>query len=167
MRDEEILWWQRAHSDYLKYEDANTRWFHSSANMQRVRNSISCLIDDEGVRHGTDEGITNVITEYFGSLFSSSFELELEDVLDCVPSQVTYDVNESLCKPYIPEEITIDLRHMHPYKAPGPNDMNPFFYLRYVLRLRRLGKLWESDVPSDISSRASKDMYDFIRLNLI
>ncbi|KAJ8427023.1 LOW QUALITY PROTEIN: hypothetical protein Cgig2_001046 [Carnegiea gigantea] len=45
-RREEILWWQQAHSDYLKYGDANTRWFHTRANMRRSRNSIHYLVDD-------------------------------------------------------------------------------------------------------------------------
>ena len=36
-KKEEILWWQRARSDYLKYRDASTCWFHSRANMRRAK----------------------------------------------------------------------------------------------------------------------------------
>ncbi|KAJ8439381.1 hypothetical protein Cgig2_021795 [Carnegiea gigantea] len=42
---EQILWWQRARSDYLKYRDASTCWFHSTANMRRAKNTITSLFD--------------------------------------------------------------------------------------------------------------------------
>ena len=32
-KKEEILWWQRARSNYLKFGDSNARWFHSEANI--------------------------------------------------------------------------------------------------------------------------------------
>ncbi|KAJ8441718.1 hypothetical protein Cgig2_019105 [Carnegiea gigantea] len=45
---EEILWWQRAKSDYLKYGDSNTCWFHSCATMRRARNHIEALTEEDG-----------------------------------------------------------------------------------------------------------------------
>ena len=45
-RKEEVLWWQRAHTDHLKYGDSNTRWFHSRASMRRAKNHIDGLVDD-------------------------------------------------------------------------------------------------------------------------
>ncbi|KAJ8445873.1 LOW QUALITY PROTEIN: hypothetical protein Cgig2_000185 [Carnegiea gigantea] len=46
-KKEEILWWQQARSDYLTYEDANTRWFHSRISRGKARSSISGLWDSE------------------------------------------------------------------------------------------------------------------------
>ncbi|KAJ8439513.1 hypothetical protein Cgig2_007030 [Carnegiea gigantea] len=62
---EEIMWWQRARSDYLSYGDANTRWFHSCANMRKAQNSIECLIDDNGVHCTDEDSVSHTITEYF------------------------------------------------------------------------------------------------------
>ncbi|KAJ8451710.1 LOW QUALITY PROTEIN: hypothetical protein Cgig2_018344 [Carnegiea gigantea] len=44
-KKEEILWWQRACSDYLKFGDSNTRWFHSWANTRKKKNTIAGLKD--------------------------------------------------------------------------------------------------------------------------
>ena len=66
---EEILWWQRARSDYLKYGDSNTRWFHSRATMRRARNHIEALIAEDGVQRTDPEGIEQIILNYFSSLF--------------------------------------------------------------------------------------------------
>ncbi|KAJ8435037.1 LOW QUALITY PROTEIN: hypothetical protein Cgig2_027246 [Carnegiea gigantea] len=50
-----VMKFRRGRSNYLKYRDSNTRWFHSRANMRKARNYIAHLVDDQGVRH-TDEG---------------------------------------------------------------------------------------------------------------
>ena len=104
-RREEILWWQRARSNYLKFGDANTRWFHTRVTMRRSRNSIHCLVDDNGVRWFDAGGISNVIVQYFSNLFTSSHALDMDDVRDCVPSHVTTDMNNLLCAPYMKEEV--------------------------------------------------------------
>ncbi|KAJ8430220.1 hypothetical protein Cgig2_009398 [Carnegiea gigantea] len=45
-KKEEILWWQRALSDYLKYDDVNTRWFHSRATMRKAKKQNSRPVSD-------------------------------------------------------------------------------------------------------------------------
>ncbi|KAJ8430789.1 hypothetical protein Cgig2_003231 [Carnegiea gigantea] len=57
---EEILWWQQARTDNLKYGDANIRWFHTRANMRRVTNSIQYLVDDNGT-HLSGDAVWDVI----------------------------------------------------------------------------------------------------------
>lgn len=34
--NEELLWKQKARSDWLAFEDRNTKYFHSQANMRRI-----------------------------------------------------------------------------------------------------------------------------------
>jgi len=34
---EEIMWWQCARSNFLKYDDAITRWFHSRASIKEAK----------------------------------------------------------------------------------------------------------------------------------
>ncbi|KAJ8433507.1 hypothetical protein Cgig2_018041 [Carnegiea gigantea] len=50
----EIREWRKkekilARSDYLKYEDANTQWFHSRATIKRTKNCIKRLFDSNGI----------------------------------------------------------------------------------------------------------------------
>jgi len=61
--------------------------------MRRVRNSIDCLIKDNGVRVSNDAGISNIVTQYLGNLFMASHTLAMEDVLEGVPSRVTEKMN--------------------------------------------------------------------------
>ncbi|KAJ8429077.1 hypothetical protein Cgig2_006818 [Carnegiea gigantea] len=47
-KQEEILWWQRLWSEYLKHGDTNIRWFHTRASMTKARNLINQQKDDKG-----------------------------------------------------------------------------------------------------------------------
>ncbi|KAJ8450693.1 hypothetical protein Cgig2_021165 [Carnegiea gigantea] len=128
---EEILWWQRACSAYLKHGDSNTRWLHSRANMRRSSNLIVGLKDDAGNWQTNDDDIANVITQYFEDLFSTSYPSGMEEVLDCIQPKVTDEVNVALCKPYTQEEVDRALMQMHPHKAPGPDGLKPFFFQHF------------------------------------
>lgn len=126
-KKEEKLWWQRAHSDDLKYGDTNTRCFHSRANMRRAKNMILGLLDDHGILHTSHEDITGIVTSYYTNLFTSSQPSNFDDVSACIPTRVTADLNDSLCRPYTREEVDCALKQMHPHKALGLDGMNPFF----------------------------------------
>ncbi|KAJ8445113.1 hypothetical protein Cgig2_029485 [Carnegiea gigantea] len=52
---EEVLWWQRARIDFLKYGNSNTRWFHSRASMRRARNHIDGLLNADNILCGSLE----------------------------------------------------------------------------------------------------------------
>ena len=95
-KKEEILWGQRARSDYLKYRDANTRWFHSRASMRRAANSISGLRDNEGELHNSMDIISNIVVKFLKDLFATSHPHAMDSVLDCVTSRVTETMNESV-----------------------------------------------------------------------
>ena len=138
-KKEEILWWQRARLDYLKYGDANIIWFHSMDSMRRAKNTILGLQDSEGaiqtssegVIQTSSEGMTDVVTQFLGHLFTPSQPHSFEEVLKCVTPHVIESMNNSLCAPYTREEVDRALKQMLPHKAPDPNDMNPFFFQNF------------------------------------
>ncbi|KAJ8441855.1 hypothetical protein Cgig2_004466 [Carnegiea gigantea] len=84
----------------LEYRDANTQWFCSQANLRRSRNTITLLVDDNDERHSGDNEISDIIVHYFGDLFSSSFDIDMYDVIGDVPWHVSQDMNDVLCAPY-------------------------------------------------------------------
>ena len=55
----------------------------------------------------------------------------MEFVLDSVERVITPTMNNSLLKPYTPEEVRQALFQMHPSKSPGPSGMSPFFFQKY------------------------------------
>ncbi|KAJ8422741.1 hypothetical protein Cgig2_015549 [Carnegiea gigantea] len=58
---EQILWWQRSHRDYLRYSDANTRWFHARVTTRKAKNYITGLYDSAGIWRTSTEEITNIL----------------------------------------------------------------------------------------------------------
>ena len=63
---------------------------------------------------------------------------DLEDVvevastyLNVVPNMVTEDMQEVLSSEFTAEEVKMALFQMGPIKAPGPDDMNAFFYQKF------------------------------------
>jgi len=73
--------------------------------MRKARNTISGLRDSEGVLQTILEGMTDVVTQFCGHLFTSSNLHGFEEVLDCVTSCVTDSTNNSLCTPYTRDEV--------------------------------------------------------------
>ncbi|KAJ8439040.1 hypothetical protein Cgig2_014460 [Carnegiea gigantea] len=57
-----LIWWQCARSDYLKFDDANTQWFHSRANIRRSCNYIKGLVDVNGTMQTEPQAIDGVVT---------------------------------------------------------------------------------------------------------
>ncbi|KAJ8439209.1 hypothetical protein Cgig2_003422 [Carnegiea gigantea] len=47
-RKEEVLWWQRSRTDFLKFGDCNSRWFHNKANRRKSTIHIAELKDVDG-----------------------------------------------------------------------------------------------------------------------
>jgi len=123
--------WQWDRSNYLKYGDANTRWFHSRASMRKAKNAISGLRENEGVLQTSLDGITDVVTNFYGHLFSSSHPRDFAEVLDCVTPCVTETMNNTFCAPDTREEVDYALKQMHLYQAPVPDEMNPFLFQRF------------------------------------
>lgn len=77
--------------------------------MRKAGNGIVGLFDTNvGWRSNTMD-VTDIITNYFRELFTGSTPLNLEEGLDCVPTQVTKEMNDKLCRPYTREEIDIAL----------------------------------------------------------
>ncbi|XP_042983366.1 uncharacterized protein LOC122312779 [Carya illinoinensis] len=124
---EEVMWRQRSRIQWLKEGDQNTRFFHSSASMQRKRNTIQGLKDDQG--HLTEGAQRDkLIVDFFEDLFTSTTSGDQEEVLSFVDSRVTPEMNAELSKPFVANEVKIALDQMQPTKAPGPDGMSALFF---------------------------------------
>jgi len=104
-RKEEILWWQRAKSDYLCYGDANTRWFHSRASMRQTSNTIEQPLNKDGILQSDPIKIDNTVIAYFSSLFSSSGGHNMDAVLEGMQPKDTTVMNDVLCAPYTRQKL--------------------------------------------------------------
>lgn len=67
----EIFWLQRAKQLWLQAGDQNSRYFHASMSLRKRNNQIHRLQNDEGQWVEWDNGLEELITEYFSGLFSN------------------------------------------------------------------------------------------------
>lgn len=116
-----------------KYEIScsDTKFFHAVTTARKKVNKIEVLFDDEGNRCVEQEGMCNIVHEYFTKLFTGN-----EDTADLMnfdsPKRVTSEQNEKLISDFSFSEFTLALKQMHPDKVPGPDGLNPAFFSEFL-----------------------------------
>ena len=93
---EEIKWHQRSKVQWLGLGDLNTKYFHTSASDRKRKNTISCIMDENGNWHDSIVGIAEVAVSYFKNIYSSSYPTCISEVLDTIPTKVTEEMNQLL-----------------------------------------------------------------------
>ena len=125
---EETMWKQRAHADWLKDGDRNTRYFHCRANQRNKHNLILGLEDESGLWVEDEGRVGTLVEDYFLNIFSTSNPTGFDEVLAGMAPTVTAEMNVGLDKSFTGEEVFKALKQMAPLIAPGPDGMSPIFY---------------------------------------
>ncbi|KAL0439752.1 UNVERIFIED_CONTAM: hypothetical protein Slati_2458200 [Sesamum latifolium] len=130
---EEIMWKQRGKAQWLREGDRNTPYFHARASARRKKNSISKLQNEEGDWCSSLEGIRQIISSYFHTLFQTSNPSAeaIDGILRGMPRKVSNELNETLLQPFSPDEVRHALFQMYPYKSSGRDGMSLVFYQKY------------------------------------
>ena len=71
------------------------------------------------------------ITNQYQELFMSIAGTHVEEVLECVPTRVTQQMNENLGVAFTQEEVWEALKEMGELKAPGDDFMPVLFYKKF------------------------------------
>ena len=71
------------------------------------------------------------MVKFYQQLFTSSEPVNLDEILEQIPTMVTKEMNSELLKEFIAEEVENALKQMAPLKSPGPDNMPPLFYQSY------------------------------------
>lgn len=125
-----MFWRQRAKQLWLQAGDKNSKYFHTVASKRRRNNQIHKLLNDDGVWCDWENGLRNLMQEYFSKLFSFS-ESNWQEVIDYVPSSISTLQNDELLKSIDTAEVRRDLFQMHPDKSPGPDRMTPAIFQKH------------------------------------
>lgn len=99
---EEIFWKQRSRVNWLKHGDRNTKFSHATAFTQRKTNMIEGLVNSNDEWCSETQGMADITSECFSSLFSSSNPLpeDIETVMDFSDPVVDSHMNFFLCAPF-------------------------------------------------------------------
>ncbi|KAM6584602.1 hypothetical protein CsatB_011604 [Cannabis sativa] len=123
----ESFWKQRSKQLWLKEGDHNSSYFHKAATTRKRHNKIVSLKNDNGVRVGWENGLDQVMKDYFSTLFQAS-NSTCQEVVDSVHCSVPNSIHENLHTAISEEEVKKAIFQMHPDKSPGPDGMTPAFY---------------------------------------
>lgn len=110
---EEVYLRQRSRAIWLQAGDKITKFFHEQASQRRRKYMIDGLRDEEGVWCTDEDGIVGIADRYFKNIFSTSHLNIVDEVLDSVDSVVTEEMNQSLLRPFMGEEVRRALFQMH------------------------------------------------------
>ncbi|XP_010424607.1 PREDICTED: uncharacterized protein LOC104709741 [Camelina sativa] len=117
--DEEIYWYQKSRSKWMKLGDKNSKYFHALTKQRRARNWITGLFNRDDIWSTEDVDISHTAVSYFEDLFTLTNPENFEEVLREVNMVITAEDNERLTGPATEAEVKSALFTMHPDKAPG------------------------------------------------
>lgn len=66
---EELLWYQKSHSRWIKLGDRNTKFFHSTTIIRRRHNRVEALKDDRGQWVDNPTELKTMAVEFFAKLY--------------------------------------------------------------------------------------------------
>lgn len=104
---EEYYWRQWSRVEWLRAGDANIKFFHLKASHRKKKNFITGLEDSAGSWKTKENEITGIVDDYFRDLFSSSCPGSevIASVTNVVEPKITSQMNETLCAPFIEDDI--------------------------------------------------------------
>ena len=70
--------------------------------------------------------IAGIVDGYFKNFFSTSHLNRVDEVLNSVDKVILEEMNQSLLRPFVGEEVRRAFFQMHLSKLPGPDGMSPF-----------------------------------------
>ncbi|KAJ8751095.1 hypothetical protein K2173_016276 [Erythroxylum novogranatense] len=115
---------------WLKEGNRITRFFHAKATALQRRNRITQLKDAYGMRHTWETGLSQVISDYFTTLYSSQ-DCTPVNILNCVPHCLSAKDHLLLDAPFTQEDVRQAVFSMSGDKSHGLDGLNPGFYQRY------------------------------------
>jgi len=124
---EATMWVQMSRLLWARQGDKNSKYFHSCATIRYRKNLIEGMRDEEGSWKTNPEDITEILVNYYQSLFTSTGQMNASRVWECVPRVIIDEMNALLSQKFEAHEVEVALQQIAPLKALGPDGMPPLF----------------------------------------
>ena len=105
----EKMWKQRSRALWLHEGDDNTHYFHSQATHRFRQNKIDGMENSMGERCVDENGIANILVEFYQSLFNSFSLNQIEVALEATNEVVTEAMNQELVASFMRVEVDMAL----------------------------------------------------------
>uniref|UniRef100_A0A803NZ18 Reverse transcriptase domain-containing protein n=2 Tax=Cannabis sativa TaxID=3483 RepID=A0A803NZ18_CANSA len=125
------IWRQKSRENWIRFGDANSKFFHSSTIINRRRNFINSVEVSPGVWSNERDVIGGYFNDHFLSLFESSGSTIGVEFEPLFVEKVTEEDNDFMGRLPEVEEIREVVFKLHPLKAPGPDGFPGIFYRKY------------------------------------
>ena len=130
-QQEETIWKQKSHVQWLKEWEQNTKSFHRSTLDYRGANKILSLKNDQGDILQNHQGISTLLTMHFNSIAQEP-EVDRTDtiaeLIKSIPKTITNEQNLALTREISLEEVEEAVKNMPNEKALGPDGFTIKFY---------------------------------------
>ncbi|XP_060974102.1 uncharacterized protein LOC133039269 [Cannabis sativa] len=87
LNQREIFWRQRSKQLWLQSGDQNSKFFHSKASARRRNNSNTCLKNENGTKVTWEDGLGDVMMNYFKDIFNSH-SVEYSEVMASITPKI-------------------------------------------------------------------------------
>jgi hypothetical protein len=126
---EEAYWQQRGSEKWLLQGDANSAFFHASANGKRRKTKICSLESEDEVISGM-EALKLHVVDFYKKLFGFSGHkgVHLSDSFWSADEQLDSDHKRRLEEPFNEEDVAKSIAGMKSESALGPNGFLVIFY---------------------------------------
>ena len=135
MQREEVMWAQKARSDWVLFGDRNTRFFQTVVKQRQVKNRIMQLKRRDGSFTDDLGEIEDILAQHFKIVFEDNVPFSYDQILTEVGTlslpQLSAHQLSSLDRPVTIEEIEDTVFQLGSHKAPGPDGIPAFFYHEY------------------------------------
>jgi len=127
-REEESFWRAKSRDKWMAGGDKNSKFFHASVKADRVKNSLSFLVDENGCEQTCSREKGRIAEKFFDDLFTSSYPANMSSILEGFQERVTANMNQDLTKGVTEQEIYDVVFSINAESAPGPDGFTAFFF---------------------------------------
>ncbi|XP_043717944.1 uncharacterized protein LOC122665876 [Telopea speciosissima] len=125
---QEKLWGEKSREKWMKFGDRCSKYFHLTARMRRVKNTIRDLDKEDGSALMDQKEISDHLVDHFENFFKSGGRDRDAALLTVIPTLVTDQDNAMLSKIPSHDEIRTAIFDLDPSSAPGPDGYPGTFF---------------------------------------